>query len=68
MFNDEFGYWGNAATIAGWNWNELLALTPYYSIGYSLMLVPLFKLGLTSVQMYRIAILMNMGFIFISYL
>ena len=68
VFNDEFGYWGNAATIAGWNWNELLALTPYYSIGYSLMLVPLFKLGLTSVQMYRIAILMNMGFIFISYL
>lgn len=65
---DEFGYWGNAATMAGYNWKALLAVTPFYSMGYSMTLVPLFKLGLDLPTMYRIAILMNMGYVCISYL
>lgn len=67
VFNDEFGYWGNAAILAGMDWKALLAITPYYSMGYSLLLVPLFKLGLSYAAMYRLAILMNMAFLFISY-
>lgn len=67
VFNDEFGYWGNAAVIAGIDWKTLLARTPYYSLGYSLLLVPLFMLGLHPSTMYRLAILMNMGFVCISY-
>ena len=65
---DEFGYWGNAAIVAGYDWKALLAVTPFYSMGYSLTLVPLFKLGLELPSMYRIAILMNMAYVWISYL
>lgn len=59
VFNDEFGYWGNAAAMAGKDWTALMARTPYYSLGYSLFLVPLFKLHLQFSTMYRLAILMN---------
>ena len=68
VLNDEFGYWGNAATMAGKDWSSLLAQTPYYSMGYSLFLVPLFKLGVHPVTMYKIAVLLNMGFLSASLL
>ena len=42
VMNDEFGYLGNAAYLAGYNWSEILTDIPYYSYGYSLILVPLF--------------------------
>ena len=67
VFNDEFGYWGNAAALAGLDWSSLLAQTPYYSMGYSLLLVPLFWMKLQPEVMYRIAILMNMFFLCVSY-
>lgn len=67
VFNDEFGYWGNAATLSGKDWSALLARTPYYSMGYSLILIPLYKLGIQSAAMYKIAIVMNIGFMIISY-
>lgn len=68
IITDELGYWGNAATIAGYDWKAVLAVTPFYSMGYSLTLVPFFKLGLELSSMYRIAIMMNMVYICISYL
>ena len=68
VLNDEFGYWGNAATLTGMDWSSLLSQTPFYSMGYSLVLIPLFKLGIPMSAMYRIAIFMNMLFLFISYL
>ena len=68
ILNDEFGYWGNAATIAGWDWHSLLARTPYYSMGYSFVLVPLLKLGWSPSSMYRAAVLLNMCFLYVSYL
>ena len=67
ILNDEFGYWGNAATMAGMDWSGLLARTPFYSMGYSLILAPLFKLGLPNEWMYRISVLLNVAFIIVSY-
>ena len=65
--NDEFGYWGIAAQFAGKDWSSLLETTPYYAYGYSLLLVPLFWLNVSSEVMYQLAIIMNVCFIIGSY-
>jgi len=67
VINDEFGYWGIAAQIAGKDWTNLLSTTPYYSYGYSLLLVPLFLLNLSPVVMYQVAIAFNAVFILGSF-
>lgn len=67
VINDEFGYWGIAAQIAGKDWTSLLSTTPYYSYGYSLLLVPLFLLNLSPVVMYQVAIVFNAVFILGSF-
>ncbi len=40
--HDEFGYISNAAFLAGFGWAENMIAMPYYSAGYSLLLIPLF--------------------------
>lgn len=63
---DEFGYWGIAATISGWDWKEVMATSPYYSFGYSIVLIPLClaaRLGASMTSVYRIAIGMNALFL-----
>lgn len=63
---DEFGYWGIAATISGWDWKEVMGTSPYYSFGYSIVLIPLClaaRLGASMTSVYRIAIGMNALFL-----
>lgn len=67
VLNDEFGYWGTAASIAGYNWMELIRETPYYSFGYSLWLVPIMYILNDSVLMYDVAICLNVIFLCSSY-
>ena len=64
VMNDEFGYWSNAASIIGLNWDDLIKYTPYYSMGYSFFLVPIMILIKNPILMYLVAIILN--FIFIS--
>lgn len=59
IINDEFGYWGIAAYLAGKDWSGLLSSVPYYAYGYSILLVPLFWLDLSPALMYQIALVMN---------
>lgn len=59
VLNDEFGYWSIAASLAGKNWSDLIANTPFYSYGYSILLVPLFYLGFSMSRIYKIAIILN---------
>lgn len=68
VLNDEFGYWGTAASIAGYDWQELIAETPYYSFGYSLLLVPVILLFPTPILWYKAAIILNVLLLIISYL
>lgn len=68
VLNDEFGYLGNAAILAGYPWNELMAETPYYSVGYSILLVPLFIIFNDCFIIYRTAIIINIVLIICSYL
>lgn len=56
---DEFGYWGNAAYLAGLDWSDAISNIPYYSYGYSLLLVPLFWIFDNPVHMYRAAVVLN---------
>lgn len=68
VLNDEFGYWGNAVSIAGYDWKDLIAETPYYAWGYSIWLVPIIALfpG-RPVLWYKLAIILNIVFLSISY-
>lgn len=59
IVDDEFGYWGNAAQMAGLQWDSLLAESAYYSYGYSILLVPLFWLEVEATIKYKIAVLLN---------
>lgn len=59
VYDDEIGYWANAAFFAGKNWSGIMKYCQYYSFGYSLLLVPLFFLNLSPVYMYKAAIVLN---------
>lgn len=62
IIDDEFGYWGIAAKIVGYDWSDLMAATGYYSFGYSLLLVPLLflnKIGVAMSMVYKLAIVEN---------
>lgn len=64
---DEFSYWAIAAKYSGYDWKGMLRDCPYYSMGYSLFLVPLFHFGVSASTMYKCAIILNVVFIIISY-
>lgn len=59
VLHDEFGYWANAAYFAGFDWSGVASLSPYYSYGYSVLLIPLLLIFKDSVLMYRAAIVLN---------
>ena len=67
VLNDEFGYWGTAVSMAGYDWKDLIAETPYYSYGYSLLLLPIILLLPTPVLWYKAAILLNVVLLYLSY-
>ncbi len=66
MFPDEFAYWSYAARIAGYDWSDVTALAPYYSYGYSLILIPIFVFCKDAVAAYRIAVSINFLFLFLA--
>ena len=68
VINDEFGYWGNAAQLAGKKWDTLMGATPYYSYGYSLFLVPLYWFVKVPSVMYAASIVFNFILLLISFI
>jgi hypothetical protein len=59
IMDDEYGYWGNAAYLVGINWSSTVSKIPYYSFGYSLLLIPFFLTSSNTIFMYKAAILLN---------
>lgn len=57
MMDDEVGYWGHAANLAGLSWTHAEGL--WYSYGYSLVLMPLFWITHDITILYRLAIILN---------
>jgi len=68
VLDDEFGYWGVAAYLAGFDWSKVVSEIPYYSYGYSLVLVPLFWIFEQATSMYKAAIVLNGLFLSASFL
>ena len=68
ILDDEYGYWANAAYFSGLDWSATVSKIPYYSYGYSLLLVPLFKIFNNTTTMYQVAVLLNGIMVSISFL
>lgn len=68
IINDEFGYWGIAASWANKDWSGLLASTPYYSYGYSMIITGLYYIFNDPQIIYRIALCLNVTMILLSFL
>ncbi len=66
IFPDEFVYWSYAARLAGYDWSDVTALAPYYSYGYSLILIPIFVFCKDAVTAYRMAVSINFLFLFLA--
>ena len=66
IFPDEFAYWSYAARIAGYDWSDVTALAPYYSYGYSLILIPIFVFCKDAVIAYRVAVSVNFLLLFLA--
>lgn len=71
LFNDEIGYWSNSAFFMGMDWTSVTGRIGYYSYGYSLLLVPVRMVaalfGWRWDNLYRAAVVMNAGFLVVSY-
>lgn len=67
VIEDEFGYWSLAASVAGYDWKELIAETSYYSWGYSLWLIPIAAFLPTPELWYKAAVLLNILFLCCAY-
>lgn len=71
LFNDEIGYWSNSAFFMGDDWTSVTGRIAYYSYGYSLLLVPIRMLGEWLGwgwdTLYHAAVVMNAGFLVMSY-
>lgn len=67
VVDDELGYWGIAAYMAGHDWSGVLSQTGYYSYGYAFLLFPLFYLFKQSSIIYQSAIVLNACMLVISF-
>lgn len=68
IVDDEFGYVGMAAQMAGYDWTTLLKTASFYSYGYGILLSLLFRAGLTSAALFRAAVVLNVVFLILSFL
>lgn len=67
IIDDELGYWGIAAKLAGIDWSSSVKRGGFYSYGYSLFLVPLFELIKNPELRYQISICYNIIFLMGTY-
>ena len=64
---DEFGYLNNAAYLVGFNWKEVASKIGYHGFGYSVILIPLFYICETGVELIRGGIIINYLLIYLIY-
>lgn len=56
---DEFGYWAQAAAMAGMDWKEVMSLHSWYAPGYGLLMLPFIKLVKDPLLLYRCMVAVN---------
>lgn len=67
IVDDQLGYWGIAARLAGYDWSEMVSMTAYYGFGYPIILVPLFWLSAEPAIIYQLSIMLNIGMLIASF-
>lgn len=67
IVDDQLGYWGVAAKLAGYDWSEMVSMTGYYGFGYPIILFPLFWLGEEPAVIYQLSIMLNLGMLIASF-
>lgn len=71
VFADEFGFLANAAFLAGYDWSSIVSAIPYYSNGYSIILLPIFMFFKDPIIIYKAILILNSffvsGIVFIAY-
>ena len=65
---DEAGYLCNAAYMAGLDWSSVSSILPYYGYGYSIILIPVFLVARTGIELIQGAIFINVICVVITYL
>lgn len=68
IIDDEFGYVGMGAQMAGYDWTTMLGTAHYYSYGFGILLSILFRIGLTGVSFFRAAVVLNVLFLIGSFI
>ncbi len=58
IYDDEYGVLGAAAALAGYDWSTPAGM-PFYGFGLSILIAPLFKLGLDPATLYRAVLSVN---------
>lgn len=56
---DEYGYWAQAAKIAGYDWSMVSARQRYYSFGYGFILAPILRFFDSAQLRYRMAVILQ---------
>lgn len=56
---DEFGYWAQAASMAGMDWREVISLHSWYSPGYGLVMLPFLIIIKDPILLYRCMVAVN---------
>lgn len=56
---DEFGYWAQAANMAGMDWHEVVSRYSWYSFGYGFLMLPFVKLLSNPIVAYRALVCVN---------
>lgn len=67
QIGDEAGYLMNAAFLTNHDWSSIYNVIPYYGYGYSLLLIPLFILFGTGIEIIQGAVFINILCITITY-
>lgn len=67
VMGDEIGYWQHAATLCGFDWSVVGERTPWYGFGYSLLLWPIMYFIEDTVLMYKLAVVVNVFMLSLSY-
>ena len=65
---DEAGYLCNVAYMAGTDWSDVASVLPYFGYGYSIILIPIFLVSRTGIELIHGAIFINVICVMITYM
>ncbi len=68
VLNDELGYWTNAASLLGKNWSEITFDMPWYSFGYSLIILPFMSFIDDTDLLYQVMLYVNVVMLVLTYI